>query len=112
MFADSAPRLQYSSFLASGVCPLVGEASPEACAGFLVGGACACPLVGGAGSWTSGDQGCVHAGVQRWLWAQGVLGSLSAERWRCVQPCLLFGLRHLSISIRDQRILGGTRSPC
>ena len=38
-------RLQDHSFLASGICPLVGEAGLEACAGFLVGGIGACPLV-------------------------------------------------------------------
>ena len=63
MFADSAPRLQYSSFLASGVCPLVGEASPEACAGFLVGGISSCLLVGGAGSCPSPGQGPVKGCV-------------------------------------------------
>lgn len=41
------------SFLASDVCPLVGEVVLEACAGFLVGRASACLLVGGAGSWSS-----------------------------------------------------------
>ena len=40
--------------LASGVCPMVGEAGPGACAGFLVGGPGACTLVGGAGSCPSG----------------------------------------------------------
>ena len=51
--------LQDHSFLLSGVCPLVGEAGLEACAGFLVGGAGACPLVYGAGYWPSGGQGHV-----------------------------------------------------
>lgn len=40
------PRLPDPSFLAFGVCPLVIEASLEACSGFPVGGAGACPLVG------------------------------------------------------------------
>ena len=31
--------LQNCNFLASGVCPLVGEAGLEVCAGFLAGGA-------------------------------------------------------------------------
>ena len=39
------PRLPDPSFLAFGVCPLVIEASLEACSGFPVGGAGACPLV-------------------------------------------------------------------
>ena len=44
----SQDRVQ--SLLASGVCPLLGEAGLEAFAGFLVGGAGTCPLVGGAES--------------------------------------------------------------
>lgn len=36
------------SVLPSRVCPLVAEAGLEACAGSLVGGAGACPLVGWA----------------------------------------------------------------
>ena len=35
------------------------EAGLEACAGLLVGGAGACPLVGGTVSWPSGGQDCV-----------------------------------------------------
>ena len=54
-------RLLDCSFLASGVCPLVGEAGLEACEGFLVGGAGVCPLVGGAASCPSGGQGHVKA---------------------------------------------------
>ena len=50
VFADSVCRLQDCGFLASGVCPLMGEAGLEVCAGFLVGGARACPLMGGARS--------------------------------------------------------------
>ena len=45
--------------LDSGVCPLVGEVDPETCASFLVGGPGAFPLVGGAGSCSSGGQGHV-----------------------------------------------------
>ena len=56
------------SFPASGVCPLVGEAGGEACVGFQQGGASVCPLVKGARSWPSGEQGS----VKRWLWAQKV----------------------------------------
>ena len=48
-----------SVFLASGVCPLVGETIPEGSASFQEGRACACPLLGGAGSWPSGGQGHV-----------------------------------------------------
>ena len=55
-------RLQDHSFLASGVCPLVGEAGLETCAAFLAGGASVCPLVGGTGSWPSG-QDCVKGHV-------------------------------------------------
>ena len=36
--------------LASGVCPLVDEAHPGTCAGFLVGETGVCPLLGGAES--------------------------------------------------------------
>ena len=46
--------LQDSSLLPSGVCPPMGEANLGACAGFLVGGTGACPLVGRMGSWPSG----------------------------------------------------------
>ena len=55
--------------LASGVCPLVGEVGPGACAGFLLGETGACPLVGGAGSCPSDGQGHVHVKgcVLRWL---------------------------------------------
>ena len=56
-------RLRDHSFLASGVCPLVGESGLGACVGFLVAGAGACPLVGGAGSWPSGGQGHVKGHV-------------------------------------------------
>ena len=52
-------RLWDCGFLASGICPLVGEAGLEASAGFLEGKASACPLVGGAGSWPAGGQGHV-----------------------------------------------------
>ena len=45
-------------FLLVSVCPLVGEACLEACAGFLVGVTGASALVGGAGSWPSGGWPC------------------------------------------------------
>ena len=41
------------------VCHLVGEVGPRAYAGFLVGGTDACPLMGGAGTCPSGEQGRV-----------------------------------------------------
>ena len=44
-FADLVCRLQDHSFLAHGVCCLVGETGLEACAGFLVERAGSCPLV-------------------------------------------------------------------
>ena len=46
---------------------LMGEVGPGACAGFLVGETSACPLVGGAGSYPSSEQGHVKECVQRWL---------------------------------------------
>ena len=49
-------RLQDHGSLESGVCPLGGETGLEASASFLEGGAGACPLVDGAGSWSSGGQ--------------------------------------------------------
>ena len=52
-------RLWDLSFLASVVCPLVGEVGLEVGAGFLEGRDSVCPLMGGAGSWSSGGQGHV-----------------------------------------------------
>ena len=40
----------------------MGEVDPEACAGFMVGGTGACPLVCGAGSCLSGGQSCCRKG--------------------------------------------------
>ena len=57
--ADVVRWVQDRSFLASGVCPLVGEVAPGAYTGFLVGGTDACPLVDGAGSCPSNGRGCV-----------------------------------------------------
>ena len=82
------PRLQDGSFLASGVCPLVGEAGLESCA-----------RLPGRRGW------CLPTGVWSWilalwwagpclgvcvegLWAQEVLGHLPADGWHCV-PALL-----------------------
>ena len=56
-------RLQDHSFIRSGICPLVGEAGLEVCVSFLVGGADACSLVGGAGSWPSDGQGQVKGRI-------------------------------------------------
>ena len=42
--------------LASGVCPLMGEAGLEACKGFWLGGTGTCPLMGGVGSCPSGGK--------------------------------------------------------
>ena len=47
------------SFIAPSVCPLGDEGNLESCSGFLVGGASACPLVGGAGTWPSDGHGNV-----------------------------------------------------
>ena len=58
--------------------------TPEACAGFLEGGARAHPLVGGARSWSFGGQGCVKRHVKRWLWAQEVFRQPIC---RCVGLC-------------------------
>ena len=46
-------------FTGAGMCLLVNEARPKACASFLVKWADACQLLGGAGSWPSGGQGHV-----------------------------------------------------
>ena len=45
----------------------MGEVGPEACLGILVGGTGACPLVGGAGSFPSGERDHVKECVLRWL---------------------------------------------
>ena len=47
--------------IASGVCHLVCNDGPRACAIFLVGRTAACPLVGRAGPYSSGGQGYVQA---------------------------------------------------
>ena len=61
VFTDSFCRLQDHNFLASDICLLVGKTGPETLANFLVGGALACPLVGGAESWPSAGQSCPNA---------------------------------------------------
>ena len=55
--------------LDSGVFPTVGEVDPVVCAGFLVGGAGACPLVDGAESCPSGGKGPCQVMCLE-LWAQ------------------------------------------
>ena len=65
-------KLQDCSFLPSRVCPFMDECGLEVCAGFLVGRASACPLVGGVGSWPSGVPGHVNGHVSRQKWAQKV----------------------------------------
>ena len=63
MFLDSVPQAMCLFFLLLVSAPPVGEAGLEACAGFLMGGASACPLVRGIGSWPSGGRGCVKERV-------------------------------------------------
>ena len=60
--------------LASGVCPLVGEVGPGPSAGFLVGWAGACPLLGGAGAMS---KGVFWGGCE----ISTTLGSLSSVGW-------------------------------
>lgn len=87
--------LQDCSFLAFGFCLLVGKAGLEASVGILVGGADACPLVGGSwflALWLA--RLCLRC-VQRWLWALWSLGSLSTDGWGCV-PLLLVVLPEAS----------------
>ena len=60
-------RLHVHHFCASCVCPLLGEVVPGVCAGFLLRGTDACPLVGGAGSSSSDGHSCVKGCVLRWL---------------------------------------------
>lgn len=74
-FADSVCRLQDYTSLASGVCCLVGKVYLEACAGFLVGGGGACPLVGRAISKGVFRDNC---GLEK------SLGSMSADLWSYV----------------------------
>ena len=56
-------RLLDHSFLASVVWTLVSKAGLETSEGFLVEGASLCLLVGRAGFWPSGGQGCVKGHV-------------------------------------------------
>ena len=54
-------------FLASGVCLLVDEICPGACAGFLARETHAFPLVSVAGFYPSHGQGCVKECVLKWM---------------------------------------------
>ena len=92
---DLVCRLPDCNFLASGVCPLVGEAGLEVCAGFLAGRVSACPQVGGAGCWPSGGQGHSRGMSRCSCGLRKSLGSLSAEGWgMCPHPasCLARGV--------------------
>ena len=93
--------MQDCSFLSSGVCPSVGEAS--AC--FLAWKAGTCPLVGGPGSWHSGRQSCIKGYVQRQFGVQEV-----SDNWGCILPFLTFGLKCSSIGA--YKLLVGARSSC
>ena len=66
----------------------MGKVGPGGCAGFLLGGTGACPLVDGAGSCASGGQG--HVRVVFWgvCGLSMTLGCLSADGWGCI-PVLL-----------------------
>lgn len=55
--AEPQRELRIAIFLASGVCPLLGETGLEAPAGPREGSASARPLVGGAGSWPTNGLG-------------------------------------------------------
>ena len=72
-------RLQDHSFLASGICPLVSEAGLEACAGFLVGGADAHPLAGGAQSGPLMGRAMSRGMSRGYCGLKKSLGSLSAD---------------------------------
>ena len=69
MFTDSVLQSAGLYFLASSICPLLGEASLEPCAVFLVGGASACPLVGVAGFWPSDGEDHAKGHIRRSLCA-------------------------------------------
>ena len=61
-------RLWGLVLLASHVCPLVGEVSPGACVGFLVGRTGACVLVDEAESCPSNRQGHIKGCILGCLW--------------------------------------------
>ena len=67
----------------------MAEAGLETCAGFLVGGSIACPLVGGAGSCPSGGQGPVKGVFRGDCGLRKTLSCLSADRWGCVSALLV-----------------------
>ena len=61
-------RLQVCSSRCFCCLPPQGEVGSVACVGFLVQGSGACVLVGGAGSCSSGGQGCIQWCVLECLW--------------------------------------------
>ena len=75
----------------------MGEVGSVGCVGFLVEGTGACVLVGGAASCLSGGQGCVWWCVLGVCELSMILGSLSANGWRCV-PVLLVVCHGMSIT--------------
>ena len=74
--------------LVSGVCPLVGELCPEACAGFLARGTGVRPLVDRADSYTSGGQGHGRC-MSRGSCGIRTLGRLSVYGWGLVHTLLV-----------------------
>ena len=97
--------------VASGVCPLVGEVHPRACAGFLWEGQMPVllwvelglvPLMGRAVS-RSVFQGCCELSM--------TLGNLSADGWGCV-PVLLAVWLEAFQEPGTCRLLGGAGSSC
>ena len=69
--------------LVSGVCPLVGELCPGACAGLLARGTGVCPLVDRADSYTTGGQGPGRC-MARGSCGIRTLGRLSVDGWGLV----------------------------
>ena len=55
----------------------MSEVSLGACAGFLLGGSGTCSLVGGAGFYACGGQGCARG-------LRTTLANLSVDEWGCV----------------------------
>lgn len=80
--------LQDSSLLPSGVCPPMGEANLGACAGFLVGGTGACPLVARAGFVPLVIRAIPRGVLRGSSTFRKTLGSLWTAGWGCV-PILL-----------------------
>ena len=71
------------------------EAVLDSCAGFLVGGGVACPLVGRAGSWPLWWARAMSRGMSRGdCGFRKFLGSMSDDGWGCLQLicCLAWGI--------------------